>query len=357
MFWPKNLWLNFLRPEMKTNNKQSHKITALSLEIILLTAVLLFFQILLFPSSADAASREGGFLAKSGDSPAVYFISANNYKLAIPSARIFLSYRYRWSQVRIVSDAELDSYPKAKYISENSSAAIYFLNKDEKRYVTQASASALGIKPEEIVSVNRVEFRSYAVGPRLEELEAKQLAASVGVSGSENFGVAAEKCVPNPDAGGEDGCLLYDASSQNNPDLCGQIKNRDYLPSCYGMFEAPTGTPAVFYCNQIADKNLNEICIGKVALRKKDAGLCDSIPTPANKNQCLAGVGMSVGDLDKCSLLPPYSAASPNAASQETCVYIYAVLNTSSPACEKIPKTSPFYEACLKFSKPSQATP
>ena len=335
---------------MKNPNKKA-KLVSLSLDTAaLFAAVVLVLQSALLPLYADAASRTGGFLAK-GSGPAVYFVSANNYKLVIPSAKIFFSYGYKWSQVKVLSDVDLANYPDAKYVSENSSAAIYFLSGTGKRYVTQAAASTLNLKPEEIVSVNRTEFRSYKTETKLDADEAVQMASAIGPAAVEP---AEEACVPDSNAGGADGCTLYNASAQNNPDLCAQISNPDYLPSCYAMFDAPTGTPATFYCGKISNANLNEMCVGRVAVRTKDPGLCDSIKTPANKNSCLAGVGVAVGDLDKCLLLPAYSAADPNALSQDTCVYTYAVLNSNLAACEKLSHTSPFYASCLKFSNPSQ---
>lgn len=335
---------------MKNTNKQ-FKLVSPSWDVVVLFAVvILVLQSALSPLFAKAASRSGGFLAK-GSGPAVYFVSANNYKLVIPSAKIFLSYGYRWNQVKVLSDAELANYSDAKYISENASAAIYFLSGTGKRYVTQAAASVLGIRPEEIISVNRAEFRSYKTETKLDGDEAVQMAATAAIS---TAGQQTETCVPDPNAGGADGCALYNASAQNNPDLCSQISNPDYLPSCYAMFDAPTGTPPTFYCNKLSDANLNEMCVSRVAVKTKNAGLCDFIKNPANKNLCLAGVGVAVGDVDKCLLLPVYLASDPNTPSQDTCVYTYAILNSNPAACKKLSSTSPFYASCLKFSAPTQ---
>lgn len=336
---------------MKIQNK-TRSLANLGLDILSLALILLLLQSVFLPNNAEAASRNNSFLAKSASAPTVYFVSGNNYKLAIPSAKVFFSYGYKWSQVKTVSDNELAGYPDSKYISENSSAAIYFLNGTGKRYVTQAAASVLAIKPEEVISVNRTEFRGYKTENVLDDAEAGQMVAAETTSN--NTDQTAEACVPDPNAGGADGCAIYDASVKNDPSLCAQISNPDYLPSCYAMFDAPTGTPVTFYCNQLSNANLNELCIGKVAVRKKDASLCDLIQTTNNKNQCQAAVGMATGDLDKCSLLPAYSSASPNAPSQDTCVYTYAVLNSNTTVCSKIPKTSPFYDACLKFAQASQ---
>lgn len=334
---------------MKNTNKK-FKLASPSIDIVVLSMmVVLVLQLALLPLFADAASRAGGFLAK-GSGPAVYFVSADNHKLVIPSAKVFLSYGYKWNQIKILSDAELAKYPDAKYVSENASAAVYFLSGTGKRYVTQAAASVLGLKPEEIISVNRTEFRSYKTETKLDADEAVQMAAANAISA---VGQQTETCVPDPNAGGADGCALYNASAQNNPDLCAQINNPDYLPSCYAMFDAPTGTPATFYCNKLSDTNLNEMCVSRVAVKTKDASLCNSINNPANKNLCLAGVGVSAGDVDKCLLLPQYSSSNPNVPSQDTCVYTYAILNSNLAACEKLSSTSPFYASCLKFSVPA----
>ena len=345
----------FCMAKMKNQKKINYRLAALGIEAALLLAVFLIAESVLFPGLAGAATRQNGFLAKGPNAPTVFFVTENNYKLAIPSAKVFLSYGYKWPQVQTVEQAILDSYPQAKYISENTSAAIYFLDKNVKRYVTQASASALGIRPEAVVSVNRVEFRSYSTGPRLEEAEAQQMAYAESL-GAVQQNLAAEKCVPDPAVGGADGCVIYDATVKNDPNLCLGIQDKNYLPSCFATFDAPAGQKATFYCDKISEISLQESCIAKVALRTKNAILCSDIKTKNILNECLAGVGIATGDLDKCSLLPVMTTNNQNTLSQDACVYVYAIMNSDSAACEKMPKGSAYYEGCVKYSNPVNIT-
>src|SRR5262249_53063589 len=78
------------------------------------------------PSSGAYAS--GPRLIQLSGDPTVYWVSPNNLKIPMLSAKVFLSYNNKWSDIATVQQDEFDYYQAAKYIWLNGTGAIYKIN-------------------------------------------------------------------------------------------------------------------------------------------------------------------------------------------------------------------------------------
>jgi len=71
-------------------------------------------------------------LVKSVSGKTVYAI-VNKQKYAIKSPKIFTQYGFSWSEIKTISQKELDKYPDAKLVKTPDSPAVYFLYHSIKR--------------------------------------------------------------------------------------------------------------------------------------------------------------------------------------------------------------------------------
>ena len=106
----------------------------------------------------------GPRLIKLQDETTVYWVSGNNIKIPMTSAKVFLSYKNKWSDVQTVSQQEFDYYQTAKYIWLNGKGAIYEIESGVKRYIPPSVWNPAGINPDKIIWVNKTDFNSYKTG-------------------------------------------------------------------------------------------------------------------------------------------------------------------------------------------------
>jgi len=78
------------------------------------------------------------YLVKTANSPAVYYI-AGNKKAAIPNAERFLEYGFKWEDILIITQADLDSYETIKFGFGGGS--------DETGYASKVSVNLDTVSP------------------------------------------------------------------------------------------------------------------------------------------------------------------------------------------------------------------
>jgi len=71
-------------------------------------------------------------LVKTPTSPNIYIL-VNKQKYLVKSPSIFAAYGFRWSEVKMISQKELDRYPTATLVKTPESPAVYFLYHGLKR--------------------------------------------------------------------------------------------------------------------------------------------------------------------------------------------------------------------------------
>jgi hypothetical protein len=109
-----------------------------------------------------------GVYVKVQDDPTVYWVTSWGGKMPILTEQIFLSYGTKWSDVRIITQEQLDSYGDVLYIKLRGNARVYKLENFVKRYLTPAAATRLNIDPARVVEVNATEFYYYRTGSTIE---------------------------------------------------------------------------------------------------------------------------------------------------------------------------------------------
>lgn len=105
-------------------------------------------------------------LIKSERTPTVYFLYKNNKKKAIPNATIFESYSGNsWDNIVTLSDLDIDSYSEIRVIKSNDSPIVYLLeNNARKSFVNESAFLSRGYKWSDIGIVNNIELQSYQIG-------------------------------------------------------------------------------------------------------------------------------------------------------------------------------------------------
>jgi len=102
---------------------------------------------------------------KTADSPVVYYLDHKlNKKKAYLNEAAFLSYGNHWSDVRIISSDQLNEFSNINLIKTASDPAVYYINAGKKALITSAEDFlASGFKWSDIVIVSQTDLNSYAL--------------------------------------------------------------------------------------------------------------------------------------------------------------------------------------------------
>ncbi|MFH1187896.1 MAG: hypothetical protein V1688_03500 [bacterium] len=100
---------------------------------------------------------------KTAGSPKIYYVNeALNKKKPIPNEAIFLAYENKWKDIFIISQKDLDSYPDINLIKSANSSKIYELKDGVKKPIAdQQELISNGYKWNEVVIVKDVELNYY----------------------------------------------------------------------------------------------------------------------------------------------------------------------------------------------------
>lgn len=110
-----------------------------------------------------------GSLVKSPNSPTVYFITPTGAKKPILNIKVFNAYNNKWDNVKTVSQDEINSSPTVNVIRIGDDPKVYFISNGQKQWVKTPEAFAKqGLKWDQIVSVNKIEFDEYKEGEEIE---------------------------------------------------------------------------------------------------------------------------------------------------------------------------------------------
>src|SRR3989344_7532248 len=116
-----------------------------------------------FGISEAALSLPEGGLIKTADTSDVYAITKGK-KHWIPTPAVFNSYPgYKWGNIQIISQADLDKYPRVKHIKLANTSKVYYTTESGlKRHVLNSEVFlSYGNKWEDIIEVNQTELNAY----------------------------------------------------------------------------------------------------------------------------------------------------------------------------------------------------
>lgn len=120
-------------------------------------------------SAKDLAKYPSAKLVKIPDSSTIYFLYQrpdNKWlKIALNSPTVFVSYPGNyWGNVITINRYDFDSYPEVKLIKANGDSAVYYLEGNTRRLVTEDIFVKKGFNPAEVVEVNKTHLESYKLG-------------------------------------------------------------------------------------------------------------------------------------------------------------------------------------------------
>ncbi len=121
----------------------------------------LFF---LFLSTTPALALGTEFRqVKTADHPAVYFLSHNSQrKKTYINANAYLSYGHQWSDIKIVSQYELDVWSEAKLLRTPGLSNIYYINGAKKALISSPTDLAtFGLVGEPVLEASQTDLDQY----------------------------------------------------------------------------------------------------------------------------------------------------------------------------------------------------
>ncbi len=320
-------------------------------------AVTLVVSIFVFFGSTEnyaKAAYYNSYAIKVENNPTVYIIQNDKYKIAIPNEKIFFSYGFKWQDVRQVRLEELQNYTDTLYIRLVNSKNLYRLEADgQKRLLSQAAQTFLSLNSNSSMVVSRQHLVYFKTGNLITKSELEKFVTNLAtpvkqdilfsqIQATTTTQTSLEKCVPNEQVGGENGCKVYDAYIKNNVSLCAEIADSKWQSICYSSF-IPQSGDSLANCKKISSSDYLYDCYAAVATVKKDSGICSQIPLANKKNLCLMNVGIALKDFSACNYAED--------TKKDSCYFSYAIINLQPTACDKISPTSEYKVNCAKFSK------
>lgn len=142
---------------------------SLAKNLILLLVILLIANLFSL-SLVDRAEASYGMdpkikQVKTATSPRVYYLDhKRGFKKAYVSADAFLSYGNKWSDIKIISQEQLDRWPDITLVKTTSSPQIYYINNGQKAWIeSEQQFIDNGFKWIDAVTISHVDLASYRV--------------------------------------------------------------------------------------------------------------------------------------------------------------------------------------------------
>jgi len=129
--------------------------------IVIIAANFCFYQ----PNSAQAAYglSENIKQVKTAADPAVYYLDhKRGVKKLYASEKAFLSYGNKWSDVKIISQSELDRWPEIHLVKSNGSNKVYYINNGRKALIgSEQEFIDCGFNWQDIVAISQSDLNEY----------------------------------------------------------------------------------------------------------------------------------------------------------------------------------------------------
>lgn len=125
--------------------------------------ILILASFLFFAPKTQAAINSKVLQVKTADSPVVYFLNHKNHlKKAYVNESSYLNYGNRWSDIKIVSAAELAAWPEVKLIKTASAPTIYYIKDKKKSVIANVDdLKDFNLFGEPIITVSVVDLAQY----------------------------------------------------------------------------------------------------------------------------------------------------------------------------------------------------
>ncbi len=100
---------------------------------------------------------------KTADNPTVYYLDhARGVKKAYVNAKAFLAYGNKWSDIKVISNSELNKWPEVSLVKSGNSKAVYYISEGRKALIESAQQFVnSGFKWSDIITIAQADLNEY----------------------------------------------------------------------------------------------------------------------------------------------------------------------------------------------------
>ena len=160
----------------KSINKHTKSIMYFGKIFIAIVFVFTLFYLVFNPNQASAAFGLSTKIkqVKTASSTTVYYLDhKRGLKKAYVNAASFLAYGNKWSDIKIISQQELDKWPEMHIVKAIGSNAVYYINNIKKALIKSAEELfSLGYGWKDLVNVAKADLANYQIADLSETKDA-----------------------------------------------------------------------------------------------------------------------------------------------------------------------------------------
>ncbi|MDD4271740.1 MAG: M23 family metallopeptidase [Patescibacteria group bacterium] len=152
----------------KTKKSKKFRLLALALAVkflISLIAIIAISYLAVNAQNADAAYGLNSDIkqVRTADNPTVYYLDhAHGLKKAYVSAKAFLSYGNKWSDIKVISSEELKKWPEARLVKSAGDNSVYYISKNQKALIkSEQQFIDAGFKWPDIITISQADLAEY----------------------------------------------------------------------------------------------------------------------------------------------------------------------------------------------------
>lgn len=175
------------------------------LKLLFVLALICIFHVFTMARVAEAAYGINPEIkqVKTASSPSVYYLDhSRGLKKAYPSAKAFLSYGNKWSDIKIISQDKLDKWQEITLVKSSKNSAVYYILNGQKFLIkSEQQFIDAGFKWQNIITISNDDLSEYKTSDF-------KPAGAIGKYANNQLSIALDPS--NPKAG------YFVASSQDN---------------------------------------------------------------------------------------------------------------------------------------------
>ncbi|MFH1233963.1 MAG: M23 family metallopeptidase [Patescibacteria group bacterium] len=102
---------------------------------------------------------------KTINNPTVYYLDYNKHvKKAYINAKAFLAYNNKWSDIKIISNKELNKWPEVKLVKANNNPTVYYISNNQKALIkSEQQFINFGFKWRDIITIAQADLNEYKI--------------------------------------------------------------------------------------------------------------------------------------------------------------------------------------------------
>ncbi|MEI6596996.1 MAG: hypothetical protein WCL13_02170, partial [bacterium] len=152
----------------KAGRSKKYRLLAVILAAKFLLSILAIITISYLAINAQNADAAYGVNSatkqvRTADNPAVYYLDhARGLKKAYVSAKAFLAYGNKWSDIKVISGEELNKWPEVRLVKSASGQAVYYISNGQKALIeSEQEFINSGFKWPDIVTISEADLVEY----------------------------------------------------------------------------------------------------------------------------------------------------------------------------------------------------